>query len=382
MRIRPVLWALLLVGAFWYFTSEADWNISRVLDPVRSTGQLWSEPDTAYTAPALDNESNNIDIYKMANQATVNVTSIVYREDWFSQLYPEEGQGSGFLIDAEGHILTNDHVVRGTSKLTVTLADKKQYAASVLGADPRNDLALIKIEGPRKFPFLKLGDSDNLQVGQKVLAIGNPFGLAGTLTTGVVSSLGRTLRPERGRALEDMIQTDAAINPGNSGGPLLDSRGNVIGINTAIYGPQGNIGIGFAMPVNRAKAMLDQWRKVGRITRPYLGVQTVYVTGDLARMLELPEAGGLLIQRVERASAAAQGGLRGPQEVVVVGNYRIGVGGDLIVAVEGNPVDSADSLQRAMDRKHAGDNMQLTVYRNGRTQQVTVRLGEAPQNLG
>ena len=322
MRIRPVLWALLLVGAFWYFTSEADWNISRVLDPVRSTGQLWSEPDTAYTAPALDNESNNIDIYKMANQATVNVTSIVYREDWFSQLYPEEGQGSGFLIDAEGHILTNDHVVRGTSKLTVTLADKKQYAASVLGADPRNDLALIKIEGPRKFPFLKLGDSDNLQVGQKVLAIGNPFGLAGTLTTGVVSSLGRTLRPERGRALEDMIQTDAAINPGNSGGPLLDSRGNVIGINTAIYGPQGNIGIGFAMPVNRAKAMLDQWRKVGRITRPYLGVQTVYVTGDLARMLELPEAGGLLIQRVERASAAAQGGLRGPQEVVVVGKDR------------------------------------------------------------
>ena len=273
-------------------------------------------------------------------------------------------------------------MVRGTSKLTVTLADKKQYAASVLGADPRNDLALIKIEGPRKFPFLKLGDSDNLQVGQKVLAIGNPFGLAGTLTTGVVSSLGRTLRPERGRALEDMIQTDAAINPGNSGGPLLDSRGSVIGINTAIYGPQGNIGIGFAMPVNRAKAMLDQWRKVGRITRPYLGVQTVYVTGDLARMLELPEAGGLLIQRVERASAAAQGGLRGPQEVVVVGNYRIGVGGDLIVAVEGKPVESADSLQRAMDRKHAGDNMQLTVYRNGRTQQVTVRLGEAPQNLG
>lgn len=381
MRLRPIIWALLLVGVFWYLTSEADWSLSRLLRPVRDTGQLWTEPDTAYTAP-VDNEANNIEIYKMANQATVNVTSIVYREDWFLRVFPEEGQGSGFLIDEDGHILTNHHVVRGRSaRLTVTLPDKRQYPAKVLGADPRNDLALIKIDAGRKLPYLRLGDSDKLQVGQKVLAIGNPFGFEGTLTTGVVSSLGRDLEAGRGRTLQDMIQTDAAINPGNSGGPLLDSGGNVIGINTAIFGAQGNIGIGFAMPVNRAKAMLDQYRKVGRVTRPYLGVQTIYITGDLAAMLDLPKEGGLLIQRVERGSAAEAAGLRGPREVVIVGAYRIGVGGDLIVGVNGQAVDSADSLQRAMDRKHAGDTMRLTVYRNGRTQQLTVTLGEAPVDL-
>ncbi|HWQ56842.1 MAG TPA: trypsin-like peptidase domain-containing protein [Bryobacteraceae bacterium] len=381
MRIRPIVWALVLVGAFWYFTSEANWSLSRLFRPVRETGQMWSEPDTAHTAPALDNEANNIEVYKIANQATVNVTSIVYREDWFMRVFPEEGQGSGFLIDPEGDILTNHHVVRGSSRLTVTLPDKRQFPAKVLGSDARNDLALIKIDAPGKLPFLKLGDSDHLQVGQKVLAIGNPFGLAGSLTTGVVSSLGRTLQADRERALEDMIQTDAAINPGNSGGPLLDSRANVIGINTAIFGAQGNIGIGFAMPVNRAKGMLNQYRANGRITRPHLGVQTVFVSGHLATMLELPAAGGLLVQRVERGSAAAQAGLRGPREVVVVGNYQIGVGGDLITGVEGQPIDTAEALQRAMDRKHAGDPLRLSVYRNGRTQQITVRLGEAPADV-
>lgn len=381
MRLRPIIWALLLVGAFWYLTSEADWNVSRLLRPVRDTGQLWTEPDTAYTAP-INDEANNIEVYKMANQATVNVTSIVYRQDWFLRVFPEEGQGSGFIIDEDGHILTNNHVVQGRSaQLTVTLPDKRQYPAKMLGADPRNDLALLKIEADRKLPYLRLGDSDKLQVGQKVLAIGNPFGFEGTLTTGVISSLGRTLEAGRGRTLQDMIQTDAAINPGNSGGPLLDSGGNVIGINTAIFGPQGNIGIGFAMPVNRAKAMLDQYRAKGRITRPYLGVQTIYVTGDLAAALDLPEEGGLLIQRVERRSAAASAGLRGPTQAVIVGAWEIGVGGDLIVGVDGQPVSSADSLQRAMDRKHAGDTMRLTVYRNGRTQQLTVTLGEAPMNL-
>jgi S1-C subfamily serine protease len=380
MRLRPILLALLLVGGFWYFTSVAHFNVGRLFHPIESTGKLWTEPETARTAGYDHEEQNNIDIYKMANQATVNVTSIVYREGWFFQLYPEEGQGSGFLIDAEGHILTNRHVVRGTAQLTVTLADKKTYRAKVLGTDQRNDLALIKIDASRKLPFLKLGNSDSLIVGQKVLAIGNPFGLNGTLTTGIVSSLGRTLEAEQGRPLEDMIQTDAAINPGNSGGPLLDSHGSVIGINTAIYG-QGNMGIGFAMPVNRAKAMLDEYHTKGRVTRPTLGVQTIYVAGDLAAMLDLPETGGLLIYRVDRGSAAAAAGLRGAREVAIVGNYRVPVGGDLIVAIEGEPVESNDSLRKAMDRKRAGDPLRVTIFRNGRTQQVTVRLGEAPQTL-
>ena len=341
---------------------------------------MWTAPDTAHSAGYSTDEQNNIDIYKMANQATANVTSIVYRENWFFQVFPEQGQGSGFVIDADGHILTNHHVVRGTAQLSVTLADKKRYRARILGTDSRNDLALIKIDAGRKLPFLKLGNSDDVLVGQKVLAIGNPFGFNGTLTTGIISSLGRTLQPDDGRPLEDMIQTDAAINPGNSGGPLLDSHGNVIGINTAIFG-QGNLGIGFAMPINRAKAMLDEYHAKGRVARPWLGVRTIYIAGDLAAMLRLPETGGLLIQDVESGSPGDEGGLRGATQVVIVGNARLPVGGDLITAVEGQPADSNDALKRALDRKRAGDNLRLTIFRNGRTQQVTIRLGEAPQNL-
>src|SRR5581483_11118783 len=311
----------------------------------------------------------------------VNITSVVYREDWFFQIVPEKGTGSGFIIKPNGLILTNNHVVSGTAQLTVTLADQKRYRAKVLGTDAPNDLALIQIDAGHNLPFLKLGDSDHLQVGQKVLAIGNPFGFEGTLTTGVVSSLGRTLQPEEGRRLEDMIQTDAAINPGNSGGPLLDSHGNVIGINTAIYGPQGNIGIGFAMPINRAKGMLDEFQAKGRITTPYLGAMAVFISGDLAEELGLPQGGGLLIQRIERGSAADRAGLRGPRQVVIVGNYRLGVGVDLIVAVDGQPIEGQDTLQRVMNRKHAGDTMTLTIFRNGRTMKVPVRLGEAPQTL-
>jgi S1-C subfamily serine protease len=380
MRIRPVLWALLLVGGFWYFTSASRWDLARLLRPVADTGALWTAPDTAHSAGVSSDEQNNIEIYKMANQATANVTSIVYRENFFWQLYPEQGQGSGFVIDADGHILTNNHVVRGTAELSVTLADKKRYRARILGTDPRNDLALIKIEAGRKLPFLKLGNSNDIQVGQKVLAIGNPFGLNGTLTTGVISSLGRTLEPEQGRALEDMIQTDCAINPGNSGGPLLDSDGSVVGINTAIYGSQGSIGIGFAMPINRAKAMLDEYRAKGRIARPWLGVTTMFIAGDLAAMLRMPEEGGLLIRTVENGSPAEEAGLRGADRVVIVGNARLPVGGDLIVAVEGQPVDN-DALKQALDRKRAGDTLQVTIFRNGRTRNVTVRLGEAAQNL-
>ena len=177
------------------------------------------------------------------------------------------------------------------------------------------------------------------------------------------------------------MQTDAAINPGNSGGPLLDSRGNVIGINTAIYGPQGNIGLGFAMPINRAKPMLEEYAQNGKISRPALGIQTVFITGDLASELELPTSGGLLIQTVERNSAAAEAGLHGYSRVVIVGNYRLGIGGDFITAVEGQRVEGNDSLERALNRKRAGQTLNLTIYRNGRSQQVGVRLGEAPQTV-
>src|ERR1700722_17092772 len=345
MRLRPFIWGAALVGGFWYLTSVAHWSMAQIWPPVRQAGQLWTAPSSARTAGFSTDENNNIEIYKMARPATVNITSIVYREDFFFQVYPQEGTGSGFILKPDGLILTNNHVVSGSAQLTVTLAgDKKQYKARVLGTDPRNDLALVKIQAVQQLPFLPLGDSDKLQVGQKVLAIGNPFGLGGTLTTGIVSSLGRSLDNEDGATLDGLIKTDAAINPGNSGGPLLDSSGNVIGVNTAIYGSQtaggqaGSIGIGFAMPINRAKAMLDEYRKNGHISRPVLGVQVVPVSGDLAEELRLPSEGGLLLQRVEPGSPADEAGLRGPTQRVIVGNYPLGIVGDLIVAIDGTPV--------------------------------------------
>ena len=269
----------------------------------------------------------------------MNITSTVYRRTIFLELYPSKDQGSGFLISGDGKILTNSHVVANERQLEVTLSDQSNYKATLLSRDEANDLALLQITPRKKLPWLHLGDSDGLQVGQKVLAIGNPFGLDGTLTTGVVSSLGRTIRGENDQKLEGLIQTDAAINFGNSGGPLLDSAGDVIGINTAILGPNGgNIGIGFAMPINRAKLMLDDLQ-AGR-KRPRLGVSVVPVAGDYADALSLPTQGGLLITDVERGSAADRAGLRGGRQTVQIGNAQLTVGGDLIMAIDGQPVDA------------------------------------------
>jgi S1-C subfamily serine protease len=379
--VRPFAWAAVLVGTFLFLTSGPSHNLGRIFQPMRNVGRLWSEPPAAQTAANFTaDEQNNIDIYKASHEATVNITSVVYREGWFSQIYPVQGAGSGFIINADGQILTNYHVVSGNAQLTVTLSDKKSYKARALGVDQRNDLALIKIDAGRKLPALRLGDSEGLVVGQKVLAIGNPFGqFGGTLTTGVISSLDRSIETEEEK-LEGMVQTDAAINPGNSGGPLLDSHGNVIGINTAIYG-QGNLGLGFALPINRAKAMLDEFTKTGNISRPTLGITTVPVAGGLAEMLNLPTSGGLLIQAVEPGSAAEESGLRGPTRRVIVSNYPLGIGGDLIVAVEGQPVEGTETLQKTISQKRGGDWLNLTVIREGRKQEVRVKLGSAPQRL-
>ena len=232
MRPRALILTLLIAGTFWFLTTQGNWKLKKLLQPLTSSGQLWSEPVTARGANNFDaDEQNNIDLYKTNHLATVNITSVVYQRDMFFQVFPTQGTGSGFIINDDGEIITNNHVINGSRNITVTLSDHKTYKADVLGIDRRNDLALIKIKAGRKLPFVRLGDSENLQVGQKVLAIGNPFGLEGTLTTGIVSSLGRSLQNEDGTALEGLIQTDAAINPGNSGGPMFDSKGSVIGIN-------------------------------------------------------------------------------------------------------------------------------------------------------
>src|SRR5579863_5477050 len=255
MRPRTLVLTLLLVAGFWLVTERGNWNLRQFIQPLSQSGRLWSDPVTAHGSGFGADEQNNIDIYKINRLATVNITSIVYQRDFFFQVFPQKGIGSGFIINEDGEIVTNNHVVSGSRNVTVTLWDKKQYKANVVGLDRRSDLAILHIKADRKLPFVRLGNSDDLVVGQKVLAIGNPFGLEGTLTTGIVSSLGRSLANEDGDPLEGLIQTDAAINPGNSGGPLLDSHGDVIGINTAIYSPQsrgeaGSIGIGFAIPID------------------------------------------------------------------------------------------------------------------------------------
>jgi S1-C subfamily serine protease len=372
MRVlRTLFWTLAILAAFFAVIRLAPVHSS-------NSGPIWEGPASAASSYTAD-EQNNIDVYKTSRDATVNITTQQYQRDWFFQPYPVKGAGSGFIVNPEGLILTNNHVVKGSEQLNVTLSDKKSFKATVVGYDPTHDLALVKIDAGRKLPFLHIGDSENLVVGQKVLAIGNPFEFGGTLTTGIVSSLDRTIQTEENRQLEGMIQTDAAINPGNSGGPLLNSHGDVIGINTAIYGSQqGSIGIGFATPINRVKGMLDQFEKTGHVAPPWLGIQTVYVSEDLSQMLELPRKGGLLVQQIERGSPAQEYGLRGPKQMVYVGNYPLGIGGDLIQAVDGKTADSSDVLKRAMDKKRAGDTIELTVYRNGSTQKVSVKLSEAP----
>src|SRR5580692_6352878 len=376
MRLRVLFITALLVAGFLYITSKTDWGRHRILQPISSaTGPIWSGPSSVRGAGLSSDEINNIDIYKAAHLATVNITSTVYRRTIFWEVYPSKDQGSGFLISPDGKILTNSHVVANERQLEVTLPDQSHYKARLLSRDEANDVALLQIEPRTKLPSLHLGDSDGLQVGQKVLAIGNPFGLEGTLTTGIVSSLGRSIRGENDRTLEGLSQTDAAINPGNSGGSLLDSAGNVVGINTAILGPNGgNVGIGFAMPINRVKLMLDDFQ-AGR-KRPKLGVSVVPISGDYADALRLPTQGGLLIQEVDPDSAAAHAGLRGGRQEVQIGNAEVLVGGDLIMSIDGKPVDRDDAISRALSTKRTGDTLELTIFRNGKTMNIRVRLGD------
>jgi S1-C subfamily serine protease len=373
MRPRVFLWSLLLAALFVWLTARADWNLRRLSAPLLRAGLHWSEPQKVRGAGLQVDEQNNIDIYRLAKQATVYITSTTVHPDFFYRQVASRSLGSGFLVNDSGFILTNFHVISGSSHIQVTLSDQSRYVAQALDTDRSDDLALIKIGPKGKLPFLRLGDSDHLLVGQKVLAIGNPFGLEGTLTTGVVSSIGRAIQNEGHENLQGMIQTDAAINGGNSGGPLLDSNGDVVGINTAILG-ENNIGIGFALPINRAKALLGDFQ-AGRVTeRPRVGISTQFVAGDLAEALQLPRRGGLLVQNLASGSSEAAAGVRGATDVVIVGNSELGVGGDFIMAIDGQPVDREDALVRAYSHKRVGDTIRLTIVRNGRTIELPMRL--------
>jgi S1-C subfamily serine protease len=374
--LRPVAIAVLLVTFFFYFTTYR----SRTFHLVNSPAEKIEVTEAASNEPLDSDEQNNISVYRKNIGSVVNVTSKAVAFDFFYGLVPQEGQGSGFIIDHDGHILTNYHVIAEARQVEVTLHNRKKYRATVVGTDRSHDLAIIQIKAP-DLASMTLGDSKNLKVGQKVYAIGNPFGLSGTLTSGIVSSIRSVQEPE-GVTIDEAIQTDAAINPGNSGGPLLNSRGEVIGINTMIASNSGqSAGIGFAIPINTAKAVLNDLVTIGRVRRPALGVLTIPISPDIADQLGLSSDYGLLIVRAVPGGAADRAGLKGGSERAYLGNQPIMIGGDLIVAIDGQDVQDQQELSRLMNGHRAGDTIRVTIYRGKRKMEVQVTLGEAREQV-
>src|SRR5438445_3400938 len=295
---------------------------------------------------------------------------------------PVEGAGSGFILGPRAYILTHYHVVEGAQSIEVVLGDQSRYPAKFIGADQRNDVALVKIDPKSKhLAALPLGDSGAIQVGQKVLAIGNPFGFQSTLTTGVVSALGRTVQTSQTTFIEEAIQTDAAINRGNSGGPLINSRGEVIGINSAIYTPTGTTaGIGFAIPINMAKTIANDLITTGRVHRAFLGVETMVLAGGLAEALDLPVREGLLVEVVTKGGPAAAAGIRGGDRIVQAGMRRIYAGGDVIVAIDGEKVANQYDVNLILHPHRPGAKATVPLYRGGKKMDVPVTLGERTGN--
>jgi serine protease Do len=338
----------------------------------------WSQPELRPVVLSTDEEIN-IQVFEQVNPAVVNIAATTLGMNFWLEVTPREGQGSGFIIDRNGYILTNSHVVAKAQKITVTMADGKKIPATLVGRDPGSDLAVIKIPSGSVDAVAILGDSDRVRVGQKAIAIGNPFGLSHTLTTGIVSALNRGIQSGDGRLIEDLIQTDAAINPGNSGGPLLNSSGEVIGINTAIFTLSGgHQGIGFAIPINRAKDMATQLITSGKVARPWLGITGVAVTSELARGLKLPISNGILIVEVVPGSPADQAGMRGGHREVIVESVRLLLGGDILTAVNGQEIEDMKNLVGMLDKFKVGETILVKIYRDGNPMEVAAVLTERP----
>src|SRR5271168_1194992 len=378
MKIRSVILIVLLVGAFVYLTSYSNF---------RGTGNLplpniWHQSPLQLTIadaqPAYTSEeTSRIAVYKRALPSVVNVTSSQLSLDFFYGVVPSQSQGSGFILTKDGRILTNYHVIANPQQVEVTLSDKHKYPAKIILQDPAHDLALLQINANNLTPAV-LSESRDLQVGQNVYAIGNPFGLNGTMTTGILSSI-RSVREPQGATIENALQTDAAINPGNSGGPLLNSRGEVIGMNTLIAtgGAEQSSGIGFAIPVDTIKAVLSDYTKYGRVRRPSLGIASLAIGPDLAEQIGLPADDGVLIQRVVPGGAAERAGLRGGNQQAYLGNTPIYLGGDLIVAIDGDRVTNPQDISEIMDRHQAGDSVTVTFFLGSRRMTAKLTLGEA-----
>jgi S1-C subfamily serine protease len=393
MKLRPVLFVILLLTGFYYATTHlastgalaplitalhGPANGGASVEPGAGGGGAF-DLTVASAAPAYDaEEQQNIAVYKKAMPSVVNITSTEVRFDFFYGPVPQTGQGSGFILNKDGLILTNNHVIENGQKVEVTLYDKHQYKAQVVTVDKGHDLALLKIDAPNLVPATLAETSTGLTVGQRVYAIGNPFGLSGTMTRGIISAI-RSVKGPEGNPIEDAIQTDASVNPGNSGGPLLNSHGEVIGITTMIAsnGADQSSGIGFAIPINTAKAVLDDFAKYGRVRRPTLDIVTLPIGPDVAQQIGLPADYGLLIEKVLPAGAAEKAGLHGGTERAYEGNTPVMLGGDLIVAFDGQEIATGPDLSAAMNAHRAGDTVTLTVFRGRRRMDIKVTLGDA-----
>jgi len=397
MKLRPVLLVVLLLSGFYYLTTHvgstgafAPWLHLGTSAPGPNTAAMSGPLGTfeltqADAAPAYDvEEQQNIAVYKKALPSVVNITSTAVQFDFFYGPVPQQGQGSGFILDKQGHILTNNHVIDNAQRVEVTLSDKHKYKATVVGVDKGHDLALLLINAPNLQPAT-LAESQSLTVGQRVYAIGNPFGLSGTMTRGIISAI-RSIRGPNNNPIEDAIQTDAAVNPGNSGGPLLNSRGEVIGITTLIAnnGADQSSGIGFAIPINTAKAVLEDFAKYGRVRRPALDISSLAIGPDVAEQIGLPVDYGVLIERVLPGGAADKAGLHGGTQRAYQGNTPVMLGGDLIVAMDGQEIANPQDLAAAMNSHRAGDTVTVTVFRGRKRMDVKVTLSDATdsQKLG
>ena len=378
-RARIVVAALVLIlGAYWAGARYGSHQPIKVEALPLGGSNSNAQRDAALT----EDESINVRIYRQASPAVANILTKATEYDFFMDPVPVEGAGSGFIIDPRGYILTNYHVVEGAQSIEVVLGDQSRHPAKFIGADQRNDVALVKID-PKGKPLvtLPLGDSSAIQVGQKVLAIGDPFGFQSTLTTGVISALGRTVQTSQTTFIEEAIQTDAAINRGNSGGPLINSHGQVIGINSAIYTPSGTTaGIGFAIPINTAKSIANDLITDGRVHRAFLGVETISIVGGLAEALDLPVQEGLLVETVTKGGPAATAGIHGGDRIAQAGMRRFYIGGDVIVGLDGQKVASQFDVNLVLNHHRPGDTITVALYRGGKKMDISVKLGERSGN--
>jgi S1-C subfamily serine protease len=384
MKLRQIALVLLLVGGFWFVLSHlgSNGNFGVFAKPDSSSLTL----NVVNTQPKyLPQEDNSIQVYKRVLPSVVNVTSTSVKMNFFYGLVPQQGQGSGFILDKAGYILTNYHVIAGAQNIEVQTSDKHRYKATLVGGDRDHDLALLKIDAPNLKPAV-LASSRSLEVGQMVYAIGNPFGLNGTMTSGIISAI-RSVRGPTGVLIQNAIQTDAPINPGNSGGPLLNSQGEVIGINSMIATNPNNqvqveqsAGIGFAIPIDTAKAVLLDLKKYGHAMRPTVGIETLPIGPYLAQQMNLPVNYGLLVERVFPGGPAAKAGLHGGQQTAYLGNEQIYIGGDLIVSMDGQQVTNQRDMSDIMDGLQPGETIPITVYRGNRKLVLHVKLGVAGEN--